>query len=126
MNGEEHWLVADLKYENVKALTRNELVAQLESDDPESVANALYSATRHSQDLAWVQEQCLEKLNSSEIPVRWAAATCLGDLAFWRRFQGNVGVVISALEFATHDPEIADPARFSLSLVNQATPKEVR
>ena len=117
-------MVSELKYEEVRSLTRTELLSHLQSSDPKIVANALYSATKYEQDLAWVQRQCLEKLNSDEILVRWAAATCLGDLAFWRRFQGNIDLVLSALKLAEHDPQIADSARFSLSLVNQAAARD--
>ena len=117
-------MASDLKYQRVSRLTRSELITQLESPDPQVVANALYAATRYEQDWAWVQQQCFKGLNSSEVPIRWAAATCLGDLAFFRRFPLDFGVVIDTLEVATKDPQIADPAGFSLSLVRQVLKKE--
>lgn len=106
------------RYESVTPMTRKELTVQLGSDSPQTVANALYAATRYEEDWKWVQEQCLKALTSPEIPVRWAAATCLGDLAFLRRSL-DVRAVIPALVAATKDPEIADPAAFSLSMVMQ-------
>ena len=106
------------EYESVRPSTREELVLQLESSDPKTIANALYSASKYDEDSIWVQDQCLRFLKSPDSPVRWAAATCLGDLAFSRR-PLDVEVVLSALEHAAHDSQIADPARFSISLVRQ-------
>jgi hypothetical protein len=114
----------DLKYEAVLPLTRTELVARLESNDPHTVASALYSATKYENDWKWVQELCLKGLTSTELDIRWAAATCLGDLAFFRHFPVNFEIVILALERALQDPSIADPAGFSLSIVRQALKKE--
>ena len=111
-------MMTGLKYEPVYPMAREELVKRLESKDPQAVASALYAATRFEEDWNWVQDRCLENLNSPEVTIRWAAATCLGDLAFLRR-PLNVNVVIPALEAATKDPEIADPACFSLSIVKQ-------
>ncbi len=110
--------MSDLKYEPVLPITREELTARLESGSPQTVASALYAAARHEEDWVWVQNECLKALKSPEVPVRWAAATCLGDLAF-SRCPLDVGAVIPALETATQDPTIADPAAFSLSMVKQ-------
>lgn len=110
--------MTDLKYEPVLPATREELGVLLKSDSPETVANALYAATKYVADWEWVQDECLKALTSSEVRVRWAAATCLGDLAFLRR-PLNLNLVVPALEAASKDPEIADPAAFSLSMVKQ-------
>jgi HEAT repeat len=115
--------MSDLKYEPVNPVTRKELIRRLESDDPEVVASALYASTKYDEDWKWVQDQCLKRLKSSEVSVRWAAATCLGDLAFLRR-PLDVDAVVSALELATRDPQIADPASFSLSMVKQFLDKQ--
>jgi hypothetical protein len=101
--------VSDLKYEPVLPATREELEVLLKSDSPETVARALYAATKYEVDWSWVQDQCLKALTSPEVSVRWAAATCLGDLAFLRRSL-NVEAVVPALEAATKDATIADPA----------------
>jgi hypothetical protein len=110
--------MGDLKYEPVFPVSREELVRQLESDDAKAIADALYSATRYDEDWRWVQDLCLKNLNSSEASVRWAAATSLGDLAFLRR-PLDFETVVSALEIAAKDPQIADPASFSLSMVKE-------
>jgi len=51
-------------------------------------------------------------------PAVVAAATSLGDLAFFRRSL-DCDRVIPALTSAMQDPAISDPARFSLSMVTQ-------
>jgi hypothetical protein len=109
--------MSDLKYERVHPVTRQELISRLESDDPEVVANALYACTKDDEDWKWVQDQCLKRLQSSEVSIRWASATCPGDLAFLRRALDFDEV--PALELAIQDPRIADPASFSLSMLKQ-------
>jgi len=108
----------DYKYERIDPVTRGDLTSRLESREAEVVASALYAASKYEEDWEWVQDQCLKCLNSDEVSVRWAAATCLGDLAFLRR-PLDVQVVVPALERAAKDPKIADPASFSLSMVRQ-------
>ena len=110
--------MSDLKYKHVRRILREQLIMDLDNSDPETVANALYAATRYEEDTDWVQKQCLGRLTSPEAVVRWAAATCLGDLALLRR-PLNAKMVIPALELAKEDPAIADPASFSLSMIKQ-------
>lgn len=107
-----------LKYEPVHPLGKGELSRRLASDNPQTVADALYAAAKYEEDWRWVQDLCLCRLNSPEVPIRWAAATCLGDLALIRR-PLDVEVVVPALEAAAKDPAISDPAGFSLSIVKQ-------
>ena len=110
--------MSNLRYEKIPEFTREEVIRELASEDPKSVARALYAATRYDRDSQWVQAKCLEALKSPEVIIRWAAVTCLGDLAFMRRSL-DTDSVIPALELATQDPQIADPAGFSLSMVRQ-------
>jgi HEAT repeat len=114
------WMKAmnDFQYEPVYPLTRDELTSQLESGEPQVVASALHAASKYDEDWKWVQDQCLRFLNSPDVSVRWAAATCLGDLAFLRR-PLDVPVVLSALEQALQDSQIADPVNISISMVRQ-------
>jgi hypothetical protein len=82
------------------------------------VASALYAASRYESDWEWVQNECLKRLTSPNLRVRWAAATALGDLAF-RRFPLEKDRVILALERAALDLEIADPALVSRDMVRE-------
>ena len=110
--------MSNLIYESVDPISTEDLVQMFKSKDPEIVARALYAGTKWEENWEWIADQCLKFLSSPARSVRWAAATCLGDLAFLRR-PLNVKVVIPALEAATRDPEIAGPADFSLSLVKE-------
>jgi hypothetical protein len=110
--------MSDFKYRLVHPVERDRALRDLESSDPEVLANALYSASRSGEDTKWLESECLKRLTSAELKIRWAAATCLGDLALFRR-PLDVKKVIPALEAATKDPTISDPASFSLSMVKQ-------
>jgi hypothetical protein len=110
--------MTEFHYEAVKLLPHAELTEELNSGVPERIASALYSASRFDSDWAWVEEQCLNNVAHKSAAVRWAAVTCLGDLALFKR-PLKVDAVIPALERAVADPEIAAPAAFSLSMVKQ-------
>ena len=110
--------MADFRYEATNPLSRTEVVRELGSGVPNRIAAALYAASRSDDDWNWVQEQCLGLAKHESVEVRWAAVTCLGDLAFLRR-PLNLLNVIPVLEGALSDPEIADPARFSLKMVKE-------
>jgi hypothetical protein len=107
-----------LKYESVEPRERSELEKLFRSFDSADVVDALYSATRYSSDWQWVQSECLKRIGDPVLSVRWAAATCLGDLAV-RRFPLDRSLVIRALENAALDLKIADPALYSLSMVKE-------
>lgn len=109
--------MSDLKYEEVERVPKEELIARLANADPKVVAAALYSATRWDPDWQGVQQICVQYLASPHVPIRWAAATCLGDLAFFRR-PLDCDIVIPALTTAMADPTISDPAAFSLSMIS--------
>ena len=108
----------DLKYEPVELLDRERLLLDLNSNDPDRVSKALYSACRTESDTEWLENICIDGLDSAEPKVRWAAATCLGDLALFRH-KLNIGRVVPALEKALDDSTISGPARVSLDMVNE-------
>jgi hypothetical protein len=110
--------MTDFKYEPVRAYDRERLLRDLTSSDPKVVADALYAACRFEEDTKWLEDECVKRLKAVELDVRWAAATCLGDLAFLRR-PLDANRVTVALEAAAHDPTISDPANLSLSMVRQ-------
>ena len=65
-----------------------------------------------------MQEQLLRFIGHGQREVRWASATCLGDLAMFHRTL-NRDRVVPILEQALLDPEIRDAAEMSLSFVKQ-------
>jgi hypothetical protein len=108
-------------YRAFPVLTRSELIEELNSSDPRRVADALGSAARYD-DWQWTQEQCLRLLKAPEVEIRWAAATCLGDLAFFFNRPIDRVRVFAALYDSAKDAAISDPALFSISLINQRFP----
>ncbi|HEV2462924.1 MAG TPA: hypothetical protein VGT04_03900 [Acidobacteriaceae bacterium] len=110
--------MSELKYERVDPIGREQAIRDFASSDPHIVATALYAVVRSDEDTGWLEDECLKRLDSSEVEIRWAAATCLGDLAFLR-CPLDARRVIPALVKATQDPTISDPASFSLSMVRQ-------
>ena len=108
-------------YREPPVYTRSELVEELNSGVPQRIADALVSAVRHD-DWQWIQDKCLELLKAPDVKVRWAAATCLGDLAFFLKRPIDHSRVLAALYEAAKDPSISDPALFSISLINQCFP----
>ena len=110
--------MSELRFEDVEQMSRAQIERDLASGDETLMADALYSATRFSEDWLWPQNLCLKMIVSPLRLVRWAAATCLGDIAFLRRKLDKMQV-IAALENALKDPTISDPANYSLSMVRQ-------
>ena len=85
-----------LKYVKIKPRGRKELCAAFDSDDPNVICDALFSAAQHESDWRWSQQQCLKMLNHGSPLVRSSALIALGEIAL---FRGN-------LDLATVLPEI--------------------
>jgi hypothetical protein len=94
-----------LKYKAVANLDRAEIVAALDNGTPHERAEAIWSATYHDSDWRWVQTVCLERLQSPDLPVKWAGANCLGLLAVFHK-QLDLHLVLPALHKASEDPTI--------------------
>jgi hypothetical protein len=109
-------------YRAAPVFTRAELNEALESDEPDRIAEALASAVRYEDDWSWTQELCLKFLKSPDVQIRWAAATCLGDLAFFFHRPIDVPRVLTALYTAAEDPAVSGPAFFSMSLIKERFP----
>jgi len=103
----------------VPELPREEIERDLASGDPERIGEALYSATYHDPDWRWVQEQCLRFLKHGNVCVRWAAATCLGDLAMFHKTL-DLPRVLPELFEACKDEEIRRAAEESISFIKRA------
>jgi hypothetical protein len=108
----------ELRYEPVEPRTREELARMFDSNDGSCIAAALYSAAYHDSDWRWVQSQCLRYLTSPDLRVRWAAATCLGDLSVFHH-KLDLELVIPALQQALSDPSIRSTVGDSLDQIHQ-------
>jgi len=48
--------MSDLRYQAIHWIPRERLVEDLESNNPQTAANARYAATKHEGDTDWVQD----------------------------------------------------------------------
>lgn len=113
----------ELKYEPVEPRTREELVRMFDSGDGACIAAALYSAAYHDSDWRWVQSQCLSYLTHPDLRVRWAAATCLGDLSVFHH-KLDLELVVPALQQMMDDPTIRSTVSDSLDQIYQNVRKQ--
>ena len=113
--------MTDLKYRDITPFSQAEIEREFLSGEEERIAEALYSATCYYDDWRWAQDLCLAYITSPYVSVRWAAATCLGDIAFLRR-KLDKKTAVAALKTAMNDPAIADPAGYSLDMVEEFIP----
>ena|ERR1035438_5020665 len=108
----------EIKCLPVEPHDRATLLYRFASSDPVEVADALYCAAHHDPDWKWVQGWCLTFLQSTHIGVRWAAGTCLGDLATFHKCL-DLNLVLPALTEAAGDSTIASAVQDSLSCIRQ-------
>jgi len=83
--------------------SRAEIERELNSADPERIHYALIDASYH-EDAAWMQERCLEGLNSPSPRVRYGALMAFQILTAVRGELDPV-VVVPAVEILRHDPD---------------------
>ena len=110
--------MTELKYEEVHPQSRQQLVNGLQSDDPEQIRSALYSAARYEKDWRWTQEYCLAFLEHPDYLVRWAAALSLGYVALVQK-QLDLERVLPAMHKAQTDPLIRSTVGDSLEMIAQ-------
>ena len=86
-----------MKYEDIRPISRRELVDALASDSDERAAKAVIAVALHDRDWSWAEQQCLLALHDKRHDVRTAAVVGLGHIA---RIHGksNLSIVIPALE----------------------------
>ena len=70
-----------IRYHDVPEITREQAERALSSGSVEEISHALAALAFHEPDFRWVQELCLNYLDSSDRQIGGLAATCLGHLA---------------------------------------------
>ena len=93
------------KYVEIKARPRLELVESLNSDDPSTICDALYSAAQHEPDWRWSQTQCLRMLLHESLLVRSTALIALSEIALFRGHL-DVHIVIPEMQKLAADPAL--------------------
>lgn len=94
------------KYVEIKARPRLELEESLNSGDPNTICNALYSAAQHEPDWRWSQTQCLKMLLHESLLVRSTALIALGEIALFRGHL-DVDIVVPEMKKLAGDPALA-------------------
>jgi hypothetical protein len=70
-----------MKYEELHAISREELQSELDSGERERVSRALVRAALHDADREWLEDLLAKHLEHPDSWVRGVAATCTGHAA---------------------------------------------
>jgi hypothetical protein len=93
------------KYVEIAPRRRDELEAELESNDPNVVCDALFSAAQHEADWRWSQTQCLRMLKHNSPLVRSNALIALGEIALFRGHL-DLEIVLPEIQQFAGDPAL--------------------
>ena len=94
-----------MRYESVEPVSRARAHEVLAGDDDLAICRVLVSLAFHDPDCRWVQQLCLDYLQSSKWELRSISATCLGHLARIHRTL-DMDLVLPALSEAASDPRV--------------------
>ena len=70
-----------MKYEDISALSKDEIEAAIVRDDPEELLNAVVSAALYSDDPAWAEDVCVRMSSHEHFNVRGNAMLGFGHIA---------------------------------------------
>jgi hypothetical protein len=94
--------------------TKSDLELLLRSDEISTVTDALLYITFSSEDIEWVQDQCLALLDHENDEVSGLAATCLGHVARLHRTI-NKSKVLPVLQNKLKDPRLSGRVQDALA-----------
>jgi hypothetical protein len=98
-----------MKYEEVQPTKKDQAEKAFRGNKPEEIVRALLGVTWHVADWEWVQDRCLDFLDSPMPDVRNTAITCLGHLARIHK-KLNRSKVLAALTGKLSDPQCSGRA----------------
>jgi hypothetical protein len=98
-----------MKYEAVRLIEKDQAEKAFRGNESEEIVHALLGATWHIADWEWVQDRCLDLLDSPMPDVRDTAITCLGHLARIHK-KLNQPKVLAALASKLSDPDCSGRA----------------
>jgi hypothetical protein len=102
-----------LQYQETLPISCEEARENLKSDNPICVNDALVRLTYHDPDWQWVQDQCLQLLNSNDPVVKGLAVSCLGHLARIHKII-DTAKVVPILNSLLEDPNVGGRAEDAL------------
>lgn len=102
-----------MEYDEMPAISREELSVELDSGAPERISRALIRVAFHDADRAWIEDLLVEYLVHANSQVRGVAATCAGHVA--RIHHGlDLARILPLLEHLLRKPETAGKAQDAL------------
>ncbi len=69
------------KFENPKAISRQEAEVMFASNDVKKITHALVSIALFEKEYRWAEDKCLKYLSSPDDSISGLAASCLGHIA---------------------------------------------
>jgi hypothetical protein len=102
-----------MRYEEIDPIPRDQAETMLANGTSEDKTRALLSVALNGEDRTWVQQWCLDLLESDDPQVRRIAVVCLGHLA---RIHGEIdhATVVPRLRRLSSDPAVAGDAENAL------------
>jgi hypothetical protein len=100
---------AIMKYEEISPVEKEQATLAFRRNIPDEVVHALLGVALHDADWKWVQDRCLDFLDSPLPDVRNTAITCLGHLARIHK-KLDRPKVMAALASKLTDPQSAGRA----------------
>jgi hypothetical protein len=112
--------------QQLQPIPEDEATIALSSDDPYTIADAIYRLGIHDEDWQWVTEQVVRFVDHPSHVVRHAVATALGELAMLNGVINRdlAGPVLEKLT-GDADQEVAMAARDAIADVEQWAPAEI-
>lgn len=98
-----------MKYEEILPVEKEQAAKVFQRNIPDEIVPALLGVTLHDADWQWVQDRCLDFLDSPLPDVRNTAITCLGHLARIHR-KLDRPKVLAALAGKLTDPQTSGRA----------------
>lgn len=102
-----------MRYEEIGPIPRAQAETMLADGTSEEKTRALLAVALNGEDRVWVQQWCLDLLESEDSNVRRIAVICLGHVA---RIHGEIDrdVVVPRLRRLSSDPAVAGDAENAL------------
>ncbi|SRR6266498_1933509 len=102
-----------MRYENLPAISRDDAVKALETQDRDTVSRTLVQLALHEKDRPWLEAVLVRFMQNGDPWIRGVAATCAGHVARIHR-QLDQKTIRPLLEVLLNDPATARKARDAL------------
>jgi hypothetical protein len=112
-----------MKYEEILPIAKEQAEKAFGRNISDEIVHALLGVTYHEADWEWVQDRCLDFLDSPMPDVRNTAITCLGHLARIHK-KLNRPKVLAALASKLADPQCSGRAEDAMEDIEMFAEEE--